>query len=274
MSEPPHATGAAPFEPDRFTSTIPYYLRFRLEYPAELLQRVLGEFGLGAGARVLDLGCGPGFLANGFATLGCTALGIDPSPQMVEAAVQAAARASSSAAFRVGSSYDLDTMPERFDVAVMGRSFHWTDRPQTLQSLDRMVAADGGVVVFYDWRMRCAENAFENVLNRMRERFSANATRLKQKKANAVKPDESVLLDSAFSRVVRIGLVERRPLTADQIVGRAFSLSATSPAALRERLPAFETELRDRLAELQPDGQFVELVEFVALIGRRRSQIG
>ncbi|HEX3711750.1 MAG TPA: methyltransferase domain-containing protein, partial [Trebonia sp.] len=51
------------------------------------------QFGAGlAGLRVLDIGCGGGFLAEEFATLGCRVTGVDPSPASVGAARAHAAR--------------------------------------------------------------------------------------------------------------------------------------------------------------------------------------
>jgi 2-polyprenyl-6-hydroxyphenyl methylase/3-demethylubiquinone-9 3-methyltransferase len=45
------------------------------------------RFGAGvAGLRVLDIGCGGGFLAEEFAALGCRVTGIDPSPVSIGAA--------------------------------------------------------------------------------------------------------------------------------------------------------------------------------------------
>jgi 2-polyprenyl-6-hydroxyphenyl methylase / 3-demethylubiquinone-9 3-methyltransferase len=41
---------------------------------------------LASGPRVLDIGCGGGFLAEKFATLGCQVTGIDPSPVSIDAA--------------------------------------------------------------------------------------------------------------------------------------------------------------------------------------------
>src|SRR6202046_3201621 len=39
-----------------------------------------------AGLRVLDIGCGGGFLAEEFAALGCRVTGVDPSPASIGAA--------------------------------------------------------------------------------------------------------------------------------------------------------------------------------------------
>jgi SAM-dependent methyltransferase len=274
MSQQDPAMVTAPFEPDRFRSTVAYYVAYRLRYPAELLQLVLQRLALGPGARVLDLGCGPGFLANGFAALGCTAIGLDPSTDMLAAAREESTKHAVTVDYRQGSSYDLDGLAERFDLAVMGRSFHWMDRPQTLRSLDRLVTPHGGVVLFYDQHIRCNENAFDSVLEKMRETYGERNTIHAARKSKKLMPDESIFMDSSFSHLLRLCLVQRRPVTADQVVGRAFSLSLTSPEKLGERAPAFEAELRRRLSEVQPDGKFTELVEFNALIGTRHAGNG
>lgn len=260
---------AAPFEPGRFDSTVAHYVVYRPRYPSELLQRVLTELGLGAGARVLDLGCGPGFLANGFSELGCTAVGIDPSLPMLAAARKDAAQRTLCVDYRLGSSYDLDALDGPFDLIAMGRAFHWTDRPQTLQSLNRLVTPTGAVALFYDTHIRSAENAAITVADKVREKFGRAQTVRTKPKPTPVTPDETVFMESRFSRMVRIGLVERRPIDADALIGRSLSTSFTSPESLGDRRPAFESELRARLAELRPDGKHTELIEFTALVARR-----
>jgi hypothetical protein len=61
----------------------------------------------------------------------------------------------------------------------------------------------------------------------------------------------------------------RQSITEDDIVGRAFSQSTTSPEKLGERVDDFEAELRDRLRALSPDGRFIEIAEMVALVAKR-----
>jgi len=56
----------------------------RFAYFRDVLARRLGA-GV-AGARVLDIGCGGGFLAEEFAALGCRVTGIDPSQASIGAA--------------------------------------------------------------------------------------------------------------------------------------------------------------------------------------------
>ena len=78
-----------------------------------------------------------------------------------------------------------------------------------------------------------------------------------------------VLLESPFSSVEKRSVVFRQTLTADEIVGRAYSMSVTSPEALGDNGPAFEAELRGALAAMAPDGRFDEVVEAVAVLAFR-----
>ncbi|MEI9929830.1 MAG: hypothetical protein WDM89_04510 [Rhizomicrobium sp.] len=80
---------------------------------------------------------------------------------------------------------------------------------------------------------------------------------------------EAILVRSAFSRLERISVFVTRALSADDIVGLPFSLSTSSPQKLGARKDEFEARLRARLAELSPDGQFIELAEMTALIATR-----
>ena len=223
----------------------------------------------GRARRVLDIGCGPGLLANGFAALGCRALGIDPSEAMLAAARDQAKAAGVVVDYRQGSSYSLADVPGPFDLAVLGRSFHWTDRAATLAALDKLIVPRGAVVLFYDMHPRCTENAFVGVFDRVRETIGPPKEMRTIRKSGELVPDEFVFLDSPFTDLLRIGIVRRRALTVNDIIGHGFSVSDTTPEFLGVDAERFEDELRRRLLELRPDGQFTELIEFVAMIGRR-----
>ena len=72
----------------------------RLAYFRDVLTRRLGA-GAG-GLRVLDIGCGGGFLAEEFASLGCRVTGVDPSPASVGTARAHAAGRGLRIDYRVG----------------------------------------------------------------------------------------------------------------------------------------------------------------------------
>jgi ubiquinone/menaquinone biosynthesis C-methylase UbiE len=80
----------------------------------DLLSRLVGS----APQRVLDVGCGTGFVALRFAELGHTVTGIDIAPQMIDRARRKAEQASQQIDFHVGNAAALDSADETFDWVV------------------------------------------------------------------------------------------------------------------------------------------------------------
>ena len=79
-----------------------------------------------------------------------------------------------------------------------------------------------------------------------------------------------MLVRSVFCDVVRISVYEPREASLDEIVARAFSFSANSPASLGEEgRAAYEAAVRQTMAALEPSGRFPEIVESTAMIARR-----
>jgi SAM-dependent methyltransferase len=77
----------------RFASTVEFYARYREPYPPEFFQKVAEQISLRGDETLLDVGCGPGMLAIGFAPLVGSCIGLDPEPLMIAAARSAAAEA-------------------------------------------------------------------------------------------------------------------------------------------------------------------------------------
>jgi ubiquinone/menaquinone biosynthesis C-methylase UbiE len=259
-----------PFEARRFRSTVPFYARFRLHYPPELIRWVAGLVGLAPRDGVMDLGCGPGLLAVPFAQAGMRVVGIDPEPDMLEAAREAARQAGVDVDFRQGSSFDLPTDIGPIRLVAMGRSFHWMDRSETLRTLDRLLPRDGAIALFEDDHPRTKENAWLIKLSEVGKTYGMHeaAHRVAAAKGD-YRTHVSYLFESAFTRIERVGIYVRRTIAADDVVGRAFSLSMLSKEKLGERAGDFERDLRAALAELSADGRFTEIAELAAIVAKR-----
>jgi ubiquinone/menaquinone biosynthesis C-methylase UbiE len=258
------------YDPRRFQTTVPFYARYRLGYPDVLIQRVIERVGIKTGDAVMDLGCGPGLLAIPFAQAGMAVLGIDPEPEMLIAAKQAADAAGVTIALEQGSSFKFPSGIGPFKLVTMGRSFHWMDREATLKILDRLVVADGAVTLMHDVHTKTVENNWRKVLRDVGNEFGRERSFHFEVREN---PDfqshESVLMNSGFSHLERVSVFVRMERRADDIVGLAYSLSTSAPQKLGERKDAFEAKLRDGLSALSPDGRFTEIAEMTALIATR-----
>ena len=100
------------------------------------------------GLRALDIGCGGGFLAEEFARLGCSVVGVDPSAGSLATARAHAAASGLAIDYRVGRGEDLPVEDGAFDVV------YCCDVLEHVDDLARVVAetaralAPGGTYLF------------------------------------------------------------------------------------------------------------------------------
>jgi len=264
-----------PYEPRRFQSAVPYYERYRLAYPQRLIARVTALLELVPGDAVLDLGCGPGSLSVPLAKAGMDVTAADPEPEMLAGAKKAADAAGVPLTLWQGGSYDLKPDMGPYRMVSIGRAFHWMDRLATLAMLDRIIAPAGAVVFFHDAHPVLPENEWFKVVCKVGDRYGRAAQpHIAERKALGHRRYETSLYQSAFTKLDGLSVTVRQSITEDDIVGRAFSQSTTSPDKLGARADDFEAELRDRLRALSPEGRFVEIAEMVALVARREGSFG
>ncbi|HEX4636852.1 MAG TPA: methyltransferase domain-containing protein [Rhizomicrobium sp.] len=251
-----------PAEP-AFAGTVAYYDRYRLAYPDRLVARVVALAGLKPGDAVLDLGCGTGMLAKSFALEGMAVTAMDPEPDMLDAACAAAHAAGVAMTLRHGGSGDLDAAMGPFRLVVIGRAFHWMDRAAALAMLEKIVAPDGGVALFHDAHPPVEENRWFKILCDVQARYRT------RRRGGGHSRYEPFLFASAFTQIDSLSVTIRQALTVDDIVGRAFSMSTSSPQRLGAAKEAFSQALSTALRELSPDGKFTEVAELVAVLARR-----
>ena len=133
---------------------------------------------LPAGARVLEIAPGPGYLAIALAKLtGCRMQGLDISRSFVRIATDNARKADVDADFQHGDAADLPFPAEQFDFIVCRAAFKNFARP--LQALDEMhrVLKPGGIALVIDLRKDFSAQALNDYV-RGRGVISAAVTKL------------------------------------------------------------------------------------------------
>ncbi|MEU3016040.1 class I SAM-dependent methyltransferase [Nocardiopsis sp. NPDC007018] len=133
----------------------------RTEFVDRSVDWMVERFALGSGARVADLGCGPGLYTTRLARAGASALGVDFSPGSVEYAEDTARRDGLDARHLCRDYLELD-LDERFDLVVMVMRDYCAmspaDRARLLDVVRRHLAHGGSLLFDVD-----AEPALERV---------------------------------------------------------------------------------------------------------------
>lgn len=103
----------------RFASTVEFYIRYREPYASAFFRTVAEQLALRGDEALLDIGCGPGPLAIGFAPLVGSCTGLDPEAAMIEAAKAAAEEAGVHLDLRLGRMEDFPA-GQMFDLVTIG----------------------------------------------------------------------------------------------------------------------------------------------------------
>jgi SAM-dependent methyltransferase len=247
----------------RFDSTAPYYARYREPYPASFFREVALREGLQGHERLIDIGCGPGSLAVGFAPFVRSSLGVDVETEMLAAARVEAARAGFHIDLMQARIEDLPTGIGVFQAVTIGRALHWFDRDEAIAVLERIVDENGWIAICGTKAFGAAIHGFNGKFHEIRRAWSSN-------------PDESCyhidfsewFRGSRFRKVEDVEVTESHQVTIPDLIGRALSMSTTSPEVLGDRRPAFEAAMREALEPLSSGGIFDEQVTAVAMILR------
>lgn len=260
----------APLDPNRFRSVIPHYINGRPPYAGRLVAKLAAETRLDAQSRALDLGCGPGTLTLPLSRYCGTMIGIDADAEMIAAARRAAEIAGVDIDWHIGSSFDLDAALAPLHLVTIARAFHWMDREATLSRLDELISPGGAVALVNTELHDLGPTGWHAAFEELRKGHGRFDDFYRWRKSEAWEEHTSVLLRSPFSKVERVSVFEPRTTSLEEVVARALSFSANSPAALGEDgCAAYEADVRQRMLAISASGSFPEIVESVAIIARR-----
>lgn len=237
----------------RFASTVEFYARYREPYPPEFFQKVAEQIALRSDESLLDVGCGPGLLAIGFAPFVGRCTGLDPEIGMIAAAKAAATEAGVGLSLIPGRIEELPTT-QAYDVITIGRALHWLERDATMAVLERILALDSGrILICRATSAETPETAWVKSYREVRRAWTAGA----EEKRYGI-DEKEWFTGSCFRLLGETSVVERRQVTIAELIGRALSKSNTSPEILGEGQPRFEAEIAAALESFVRDGVLVE----------------
>jgi SAM-dependent methyltransferase len=152
------ATGDGDDDPHGWSAVAAEWAALWGDFAVPAHRILIAEARIGAGTRVLDVGCGSGEFLQTLAEAGAVAAGIDPARGMVDEA----RRRAPNAEVRLGGVDDLPWADVSFDVVTAVNALQFAD--DTMEALGEMirVAGPGGRIAVANWADR-AHNDIDTV---------------------------------------------------------------------------------------------------------------
>jgi ubiquinone/menaquinone biosynthesis C-methylase UbiE len=131
--------------------------------------RLLADLAGSTSLRVLDLGCGTGFLSLLLAELGHQVTGVDIAPEMLERARHKAEAAGSSATFHLGDVEQIEVDDESFDL-IVERHLIWTlpHPAEALNAWHRLLVPGGRLALIEGhWENMSIQEEYATIYQRL-----------------------------------------------------------------------------------------------------------
>jgi ubiquinone/menaquinone biosynthesis C-methylase UbiE len=191
-------------------------------------------------AAAVDIGSGTGLSARALLGGADVVVGVDPSVEMLSAAVRHA-----SIRYVAGAAEQLPLRSASFDLATIGSAFHWCDRQAMFSELERVVRRGGGVAV-YDVELAGLAEA-PALIDWFRRDYWTSLPRCHHNGAFDVR----LHVRRPFTIVVNTTLHAEVAMTHDELVSfilsQASSINAVTAGAAS--IDALEARLRESLAQ-------------------------
>ncbi|NGN62959.1 class I SAM-dependent methyltransferase [Streptomyces sp. A7024] len=252
-----------------FAGTAAYYERGRLPYAPGLADAIAGALRPDRRGRLLDVGCGPGIVALTLAHLFDEVVGVDPDHGMITEAEQRAAKegVAGKTAWLQLRAEELPAGLGAIDAAVFAQSFHWMDQPRVAATVRDMLRPGGVLLHVSDQKDDPGGPAGpphppvpQPEIDALVRSWLGPVRRAGRGSLPQGTPggEEAVFAAAGFTGPQHLAIPGGQPLerTIDDIVASVFSMSFAAPHLFGDRLPDFETELRELLRTASPEGRF------------------
>jgi len=131
---------------DRFGNAAREYELGRPQWPAELIDRVSGELGLGRDSTVLDLGAGTGKLTRDLVPRFGRVVAVEPDAGMRDVLAEVVPGAEA----LEGRGDAIPLPDDSVDAVFTAEAFHWYASEESVAEIARVLRPRGGLVIFWN----------------------------------------------------------------------------------------------------------------------------
>jgi trans-aconitate methyltransferase len=250
-----------------------FYHRYRRGYPPTVIDTLTGTFGLTGSDIVIDLGCGTGQLTLPVARRVQAVTGVDPEPDMLARARQAAAEQGvRNASWLLGADTDLPALAallgdRRAGAVTIGQALHWMAYRELIPALVSLLRPGGGVAVITNGTpMWLQDTPWSRALRGLLEQWSGASPASTCGTDEASQQGYRDTMTEAGLDVTETRYDYTDELDLDRLVGGVFSAIPAQRLPPPEQRAAFADQIRRAVT---PHAPFTEPVPVRMLLGRR-----
>lgn len=136
---------------ERFSNRVENYVKYRPDYPRQIVSYLEANCDLTEDTVVADVGCGPGMSAKMFVENGNHVIGVEPNDAMRKSADEYFS--AFSRFISVKGTSDSTTLPDTsVDMIVAAQAFHWFDAAKTVPEFKRIAKPGAWTVLIWNIR--------------------------------------------------------------------------------------------------------------------------
>lgn len=140
---------------ERFSTRVENYIKYRPDYPADVLDLLRADCGLTESAVVADVGSGTGILTRRLLPAAHHVYGVEPNREMRVAGEQLLKGYVNFTS--VAATAEATKLPDQsVDLITAGQAFHWFDRLRARSEFKRILKPDGRVALIWNSRRTAA----------------------------------------------------------------------------------------------------------------------
>ena len=238
------------------------YWQFREPYLPKFFSSAAGEMHLSRAHRLVDIGCGGGAVAFGFAPFASSVIGVDIDERALAVARTEAERRKLKIDFIHGGPEDIPDHLAPIDVVTIGRAHVYLPREATLARFERLISPVGHVLICETTTHDGLSGPWAVAYRRTRRRWMPNKRPW---------PRAGVFMEGSpfvFKTAVTVG--RSRQVSVEELVLRAVAFPLTTPEILGPRTDEFMQDVRAAISRDAVDGMLTEAIQTSGSIFQRK----
>jgi ubiquinone/menaquinone biosynthesis C-methylase UbiE len=236
---------------ERFNKRVQNYVKYRPQYPPEMLELFRQEMNLTKSSAIADIGSGTGISARVFLENDNQVIGIEPNQLMRDASKEYLSDYSN---FKVvnGTAENTTLADKSIDLIIAAQAFHWFNNAKTLKEFRRILKENGFVALIWNERQLQANKFLINYEQFLIE-FGTDYTQVRHDTIN-----KKTLQDFFEKEIHSATYSNSQTLDFEGLLGRTLS-SSYMPSEENPRFNEMKKSLKRLFAEYAEKGRITIL---------------